>query len=52
MQLPLNIITEEIVQQYSLNDIAVNVIVYIEIQKRMPGLKQVKKSLTISFVST
>ena len=40
MQIPLNIITGEIIQQYNLKDISVNGIVYIEIQKGIPGLKQ------------
>ena len=38
--LPLELIPEEIIQQYNLNKIAVNGKVYFEIQKGMPGLKQ------------
>ena len=40
MFLPLNIIPEEIIQQYQLRDIASNGKVYIEIQKGMYGLPQ------------
>ena len=43
MQIPLNIITDEIIQQYNLKDISVNGIVYIEIQKGILGLKQAAK---------
>jgi len=38
--LPLDLIPDEIIQQYNLLKIASNGKVYFEIQKRMPGLKQ------------
>ena len=40
MQLPLKIIPQEIIDEYDLTSIAVKDIVYIEIRKGMPGLKQ------------
>ena len=39
MRLPINIIQEEIIKQYNLQDIVHEGNVYIEIQKVMPGLK-------------
>lgn len=38
--LPLNLLPDEIIQQYNLLDIAQNDKVYFEIRKRIPGLKQ------------
>ena len=52
MQPPLNIIPDEIIQKYNLNDIPVYRIVYIEIQKGMPELKKSGKLAEIAFVST
>ena len=43
MQLPLAIIPQEIIDQYKLQDIQRNGIVYMEIRKGMPGLKQAGK---------
>ena len=43
MQLPLKLIPQEIIDEYKLQDIAVKGIVYIEIRKGMPGLKQAGK---------
>ena len=40
---PLSLMPEEIVEQYNLNDLAHNGMVYIEIQKAIPGLKQAGK---------
>jgi hypothetical protein len=40
MALPIAIIPQEIISQYRLNDIAHNGMVYTEIRKGMPGLKQ------------
>ena len=42
-QIPLKLIPQEIIDEYNLVDIAVNGIVYIEIRKGMPGLKQAGK---------
>jgi len=39
-QIPLKLIPQEIIDEYKLVDIAVNGVVYIEIRKGMPGLKQ------------
>ena len=39
MKIVLEIIPEEIVQQYNLHDVASNVWVYMEIRKGMPGPK-------------
>ena len=52
MQPPLNIIPDEIIQKYNLNDIPVYRIVYIEIQKGIPELKKSGKLAEIAFVST
>ena len=43
MKLPLDIIPEEIIQQYILRNLAQNVFVYMEIQKGMYGLPQARK---------
>lgn len=40
MQLPLVIIPKEIIDQYHIDTLARNGIVYLEIQKSMQGLKQ------------
>ena len=40
MFLPLNIIPQEIVEQYNLHEMAHDGKVHIETQKGMPGLKQ------------
>ena len=42
-QMPLKLIPQEIINEYNLIDLAVNGIVYIEIRKGMPGLKQAGK---------
>ena len=42
-QMPLKLIPQEIIHEYNLIDVAVNGIVYIEIRKGMPGLKQAGK---------
>ena len=42
-QMPIKLIPQEIIDEYNLIDIAVNGIVYIEIRKGMPGLKQAGK---------
>ena len=42
-QLPIKLIPKEIIKQYNLDAIAVKGIVYIEIRKGMPGLKQAVK---------
>jgi hypothetical protein len=40
MKMPISLFPEEIIQQYNLNDLAVDGWVYIEIRKGMYGLKQ------------
>ena len=42
-QMPLKLIPQEIVDEYNLPDLAVNGIVYIEIRKGIPGLRQAGK---------
>ena len=44
MKLPLSMFPQDIVQQYNLKDlVAADVYVYIEIMKRMLGLKQARR---------
>ena len=43
MKLPLDIIPEEIIQQYNLRNLAHKVFLYTEIQKGMYGLPQAEK---------
>ena len=43
MQLPLSIIPQEIIDQYKLHNIQRKGIVYMEMRKEMPGLKQAGK---------
>ena len=43
MKLPLDIIAEEIIQQYNLRNLAHKYFVYMEIQKGMYGLPQAGK---------
>jgi hypothetical protein len=43
MKLPLSLIPEEIILQYNLRDIEFDGMVYMEIRKGMPGLKQAGK---------
>ena len=42
-QMPIKLIPQDIIDEYNLIDITVNGIVYIEIRKGMPGLKQAGK---------
>ena len=43
MKIPLKLIPEEIVQQCNLNNLQVDVWVYVNIVKDIPGLKQAAK---------
>ena len=48
MKIALDIVSDEIIRQYNLCDLASNGWVYMEIRKGMPGLKQAGRILNDS----